>query len=122
VLLGDFNRRLDEEASQQVPAMQVRTDGTDPAGPHKPAPDGRVTSRYLWQEISDGKPSLVQVPLVSSATGCTGFVGLDHILITESLSAQQPSKPTSTKIPVFANAGQKIATSDHCPRVTRLSL
>ncbi|HYW57032.1 MAG TPA: hypothetical protein VE934_08725 [Polaromonas sp.] len=120
VLLGDFNRRLDEEAKQKVPVNKVRVDGTDPAGVNRADADGQVASKYLWQEISDGNPSLHQVLLDESAVGCKGFVGLDHILLSSTLRALQPAEPRSVKLPVAQKAGQKIVSSDHCPRVTVL--
>jgi hypothetical protein len=122
VLLGDFNRRLDEEAQRKVPPHQVRGNHTDPAAQNKAGPDGRVTSKYLWQEISDGKPSLYQTPLDEAASGCKGFTGLDHILLSEALHALQPTASTSLKLPVVKKPGQKIPTSDHCPRITLLTL
>lgn len=122
VLLGDFNRRVDEESRQQIPANKVRVDGTDPASANNAGPDGQVTSKYLWQEISDGNPSLHQVQLDESAVGCKGFVGLDHILLSSTLRSLQPTEPRSMKLRVAQKAGQKIGTSDHCPRVTVLKL
>ncbi|MDK3025464.1 endonuclease/exonuclease/phosphatase family protein [Cupriavidus taiwanensis] len=121
VLLGDFNRRLDEEAAARPLPTAVREDGSDPAGPNPADLQGRVPSRYLWQELSDGKPSLVQVPLGQQASGCTGFTGLDHILISESLRARQDVPPVSVKTPVMQQPGQAIESSDHCPRVTKLT-
>ena len=122
VLLGDFNRRLDEEAAQNVAAKDVRKDQTDPATPNPTGPDGEVGSRFLWQELSDGKPSaLFQVPLAESPE-CKGFVGLDHILISEALKARQTAPLSSKKLKIEQNGGQVIKTSDHCPRVTKLAL
>jgi len=121
VLLGDFNRKLDEEAAAAVAPNQVRKDGSDPASPNKQGPNGEVGSKYMWQELSDGDPSMVQIPLTSSA-GCKGFEGLDHILISEALKARQPTEPGSEKLKVEQKKGQAIATSDHCPRVTVLAL
>nr|WP_315494230.1 endonuclease/exonuclease/phosphatase family protein [uncultured Rhodoferax sp.] len=121
VLLGDFNRRLDEESAVKVPASKVRKDGTDPASTNKTGPNGEVASRFLWQELSDGNPSLVQVPLAAS-NDCSGFVGLDHILISDALAARQTGQLSSEKLRVEQKDAQVIGTSDHCPRVTRLSL
>lgn len=122
VILGDFNRRLDEEAAKDIPKNKVRLDGTDPASPNKTGTLGQVTSRVLWQEISDGNPGLVQVPLSDAATGCKGFNGLDHILLSESLRSKQVSPLSSTKLPVNKVNNQKIETSDHCPRITTLNM
>ena len=120
VLLGDFNRRLDQEAHRRVPHNQVRQDGTPPASPNRLGPDGNVSSRFLWQEISDGKPSLFQIALAPAVTGCTGFVGLDHILISRAVRDRQSEPLSSLKVPVVRKPRQVIQTSDHCPRVTTL--
>src|SRR5213080_5120863 len=82
VLLGDFNRRIDEEARARVPKAQIRTDGSDPQGPNARDRLGSVKSDYLWQEIADGMPSMYQVRLTSTEPGCTGFKGLDHVVIS----------------------------------------
>lgn len=122
VLLGDFNRRLDEEAAQIVAAKDVRKDHTDPSSPNRTGPDGEVSSRFLWQELSDGTPSaLFQVPLAESPD-CNGFVGLDHILISEALRARQIAPLSSKKLKIDQKDAQVIETSDHCPRVTKLTL
>lgn len=120
VVLGDFNRKLDEEEKANVSKNQVRADGTFADKPNKTDANGSVTSKYLWQEISDGDPSLVQVPL-SKSMGCKGFEGLDHILLSQDLGALQKA-PTSSKVPVKTMPNQVVETSDHCPRVTKISL
>lgn len=121
VVLGDFNRRLDEEAAQSVASKDVRTDHTDPATPNKTGPNGEVSSRFLWQELSDGDPTLVQVP-PPVKTDCRGFEGLDHILISAVLNARQSGQLSSEKVKVEQKERQVIVTSDHCPRITRLTL
>lgn len=121
ILLGDFNRKIDEEASAQIASNMVRLDGSDPASPNKEDVDGHVKSKYLWQEIADGSPVMHQIPLVSTEPGCTGFQGLDHIVISDSVKAQQSAASlTSRKVSAYKVSGQKIETSDHCPRVTKL--
>lgn len=122
VLMGDFNRRVDQEASRRVRRNKVRKDGTPPDSPNTLGPEGQVSSRFLWQEISDGNPRLVQIPLASLATGCTGFVGLDHILISRSLKERQIQPLVSQKLPVDKKPRQVIGTSDHCPRTTTLKI
>ncbi|MDN5752707.1 MAG: hypothetical protein L0H15_05425 [Nitrosospira sp.] len=122
VLLGDFNRRIDEEAAAPVAKTEVRTDGSDPAGPNVKDESGRVKSRYLWQEIADGSPAMHQVPLASTEPGCTGFKGLDHIVISDPIEKAQTRALSSRKIAVVKERRQPIATSDHCPRVTILEL
>lgn len=121
VVLGDFNRRLDEEAAHSVPPTEVRKDHTLPASSNKAGPNGEVGSRFLWQELSDGDPTLVQMP-PPIASNCKGFEGLDHILISGALNARQVRPLASEKIKVEQAAKQVIATSDHCPRITKLTL
>lgn len=120
VWLGDFNRRIDEEAAANIAKDQVRTDGSDSAGPSKVSADGKVTTKYLWQELSDGAPTLHQVPLSTTEGGCTGFQGLDHIVISDALKVINPGVIQSRKVMVDNAPGQVIETSDHCPRVVRL--
>ncbi len=122
VLLGDFNRRIDEEAKAAVSETEVRADGTDPAGPNAKDELGRVKSNYLWQEIADGAPPMHQVPLTSTERGCTGFKGLDHIVISDPIKLAQAGALESEKIAVVKKKRQPIATSDHCPRITILEL
>ena len=120
VWLGDFNRRIDEEAAAGIAKNQVRGDGTDPAGPNKVDENGKVTTRYLWQELSDGAPTLHQVPLSTTEGGCSGFQGLDHVVISDALKAINPGIIQAHKVVVENAPGQKIETSDHCPRIVKL--
>jgi endonuclease/exonuclease/phosphatase family metal-dependent hydrolase len=123
ILLGDFNRRIDEEAEAKIDTKAVRADGSDPAGAPKLDALGYTSSQYLWPEISDGKPNLVQVPLGSKDASCKGFTGLDHIVVSSALHAlQDPAAFTSRKVGVVEQPGQKIESSDHCPRVVKLVL
>lgn len=120
VLLGDFNRNIEEEAKAMVAA---RADGSDPAGAPVLDAQGYTNSLVLWQEISDGKPSLFQVPLGSKDASCKGFTGLDHIVVSPALHAlQDPASFTSRKVGVVEQPAQKIESSDHCPRVVKLAL
>ncbi|MES3024281.1 MAG: endonuclease/exonuclease/phosphatase family protein [Pseudomonadota bacterium] len=120
VLLGDFNRRIDEEAQAAVPASEVRVDHTLPSSENVADASGYVQTKYLWQEISDGSPVLHQVALKETDAACKGFTGLDHIVVSDALLAQQKKPPTSIKTPVFQHPGQLIETSDHCPRTMML--
>jgi endonuclease/exonuclease/phosphatase family metal-dependent hydrolase len=122
VLLGDFNRRIDEEAAAGIRPAQVRADGSDPAGVPAPSADGRVATRYLWQELNDGGRSLQQVPLTGIEAGCKGFSGLDHIVLSGPLAARQPANLGSRKTAVVQALEQRIETSDHCPRSVILAL
>lgn len=121
VLLGDFNRRIDEEAAARIAPGQVRADGSDPAGVPAQDKDGRVVTRYLWQELNDGSPVLHQVPLTGVEAGCKGFSGLDHIVLSGPLAARQPANLGSRKTAVMQAPDQRIETSDHCPRSVTLN-
>lgn len=121
VWLGDFNRRIDEEAAANISKNQVRTDGSDPTAAHANTTDGKSTARYLWPEIADGAPvALHQVPLSTTEGGCTGFQGLDHVVISDLVKKANPGTILSRKVAVHVSAGQKMETSDHCPRVVQL--
>ncbi len=121
VLLGDFNRRIDEEAAADIRPEQVRADGSDPAGVPAQGADGKVATRYLWQELNDGRRSLKQVPLAGVDANCKGFSGLDHIVLSGPLAARQPANLGSRKTAVVQAPGQRIETSDHCPRSVNLA-
>jgi len=120
VLMGDFNRRIDDELAMAPKKEDIRADGSDPASPNKVAANGKVTTRYLWQEISDGSPTMHQVPLSTTDGGCTGFQGLDHIVISDALKSINTGVIPSRKIGVASAPNQKIETSDHCPRVAQI--
>ncbi|HVW65355.1 MAG TPA: endonuclease/exonuclease/phosphatase family protein [Nitrosospira sp.] len=120
VLLGDFNRKIDEEERAGIAPDEVRTDGSDPAGPNTRDTWGRVKSSYFWQEIADGSPGLHQVPLILTGKGCGGYDGLDHIVISESIRQMQRLPLSSRKVPLVKSHRQSIKTSDHCPRVAVL--
>ena len=119
VWMGDFNRRIDDEEKLAIAKDKVRSDGSDPAGPLETA-RGKVPTRYLWPELNDGIPTLYQVPLSTKEGGCTGFTGLDHIVISEALKRANAGEIFSKKVSVAEKPGQRIETSDHCPRIARL--
>ena len=121
VLLGDFNRRIDEEAAANIRPEHVRLDGSNPAGVPPQGADGKVATRYLWQELNDGSRSLKQVPLTGIEEGCRGFTGLDHIVLSGALAARQAPDIGSRKTAVVQEPGQRIDTSDHCPRSVMLN-
>lgn len=121
VLLGDFNRRIDEEEKAAIKPEQVRSDGSNPAGVPAQDATGKVSSRYLWQELNDGTRSLTQVPLAGVDQGCRGFTGLDHIVLSDALAKRQPAGLGSRKTAVVQAPNQRIETSDHCPRSVTLS-
>ncbi|MFN0185138.1 MAG: hypothetical protein ACKVQR_15095, partial [Aquabacterium sp.] len=126
VIMGDFNRRIDDEKALAISRDQIRADGSDPAGRHQPGADGRVATRYLWPEIADGSRVLAQLPLLATDPSCKGYVGLDHMVVSGPLQAalerHQPADIGTRKAPVASRAGQLIETSDHCPLVARLLL
>ena len=126
VILGDFNRRIDEEQALALAKDQVRTDGSDPASRNTVGADGRVKTKYLWPEIADGSRAIFQIPLKSKDPACTGFTGLDHIVVSGPvyavLEARSPADIGTRKLPVMGRAGQLIETSDHCPQVAKLLL
>ena len=121
VWLGDFNRRIDEELTLNIAGNQVRADGSDPAGANKKDANGRVATKYLWPEIADGAPvALHQVPLSTNEGGCSGFIGLDHVVISDALKKLNKETIPSRKVAVRVPAGQLMEVSDHCPRILQL--
>jgi endonuclease/exonuclease/phosphatase family metal-dependent hydrolase len=124
VILGDFNRRIDEEVTLAIPRDQVRANGANPSGPPTPGADGRVATRYLWPELADGTRALHLLPLKGKDAACTGFVGLDHIVVSGRLQAlldaAGAAESGARKAPVVNRPGQPIESSDHCPQVGRL--
>ncbi len=126
VILGDFNRRIDEEQALAIAKDQVRTDSTDPASRNTVGADGRVKTKYLWPEIADGSRALFLLPLKSTDPACQGFTGLDHIVVSGALytvlEKHAPADIGARKAPVLGRSGQLIETSDHCPQIGRLLL
>jgi endonuclease/exonuclease/phosphatase family metal-dependent hydrolase len=120
VMLGDFNRRIDDELAMAPAKDQVRRDGSDPASPNKPETNGRVSSKFLWQELSDGTPVMHQIPLTTTESSCSGFQGLDHIVISDALKKLNAGVIGSKKVGVVIAPNQQIETSDHCPRVAQV--
>jgi endonuclease/exonuclease/phosphatase family metal-dependent hydrolase len=120
VLLGDFNRRIDEEAAAAIPPEKVRLDGSNPAGVPPTDATGKVASRYLWQELADAGRPLMQVPLQAESS-CRGFTGLDHIVLSGPLAARQAPGLVSRKTAVLQSPAQRIEPSDHCPRSVTLN-
>jgi endonuclease/exonuclease/phosphatase family metal-dependent hydrolase len=113
IMLGDFNRNLSHEIAS-IPRSQVRSDGSDPAGP-LPS-DARV--RSLIGEVDDGQPAASKLTLLettcpinavseefcrrakseaftreelrpltrSENLGCRNPIGLDHVLVSQGLA------------------------------------
>jgi len=120
VLLGDFNRRIDEEAAANIPPEKVRLDGSNPLGAPKEDATGKVATRYLWQELADAGRPLSQVPLQADSA-CRGFTGLDHIVLSGPLAARQPAGLVSRKTAVLQAPNARLEASDHCPRSVTLN-
>ena len=121
ILLGDFNRLIDEEQTLNIAKDQVRGDGSDPAGTNKKDANGKVSTKYLWPEIADGVPvALHQVPLSTKEGGCTGFTGLDHAVISDALRKLNTGIIASRKVAVRAGGADSMEVSDHCPRILQL--
>jgi endonuclease/exonuclease/phosphatase family metal-dependent hydrolase len=122
ILLGDFNRRIDQEAKARIARARVRTDGSDPAAVNIKDEAGGVKSDYLWQEIADGFPPMYQVYLKSPEPGCKGLPGLDHIVVSGPIKWAQRGPLHSSKIVPVKRSRQPIPTSDHCPTIATLEL
>ncbi|HET7060857.1 MAG TPA: endonuclease/exonuclease/phosphatase family protein, partial [Nitrosospira sp.] len=122
ILLGDFNRRIDQEARARIARTEVRADGSDPAEANIKDEAGGVKSDYLWQEIADGSPPMYQVYLKSLEPGCKGLAGLDHIVVSGPIKRAQRERLYSSKIAPVKRSRQPIPTSDHCPTITTVEL
>lgn len=122
ILLGDFNRRIDQEAKARIARNRVRTDGSDPAAVNIKDEAGGVKSDYLWQEIADGSPQMYQVYLKSVEPDCKGLPGLDHIVVSGPIKRAQREPLYSSKIAPVKRSRQPIPTSDHCPTITTVEL
>jgi len=123
VLLGDFNRKVDQEAAQQAPESAASR--TELSLPSTQAPAHQPPSSYLWGQIAGAKTAdraIFQVPLDAAGAACGGFSGLDHIVISRAIRDMQRRPLVSTKVPVVRLEAQRIPTSDHCPRVVALEL
>lgn len=81
LIVGDWNRDLEQEVRRRFPA---RSDGSDPAGPIDPA-----TVRNLFPEIDDGKPPASAMVVVAvdrraaARHGC--HATLDQLVVSQSL-------------------------------------
>ena len=157
VVLGDFNRNLWHEALELDGAQAVRSDGsTDLTTPlqagvktrnlYREINDGQpAASRAALLELAcPGTPALAALcqrsktealrrdtlaPLTDpTALGCRNPIGLDHVLVSESL---KPRVRAAHKVALGA-LGQtlapaqdrpaSLAVSDHCPIVVSLDL
>jgi endonuclease/exonuclease/phosphatase family metal-dependent hydrolase len=154
VVLGDFNRNLPHELHALKP-KDVRTDGSDPKGPRAPgvlarsligevndgAPDGTllslvnvacptnaVTADYCRRAKTEALTGEALRPLTRSENlGCRNPVGLDHVLVSQTLAAGASAE----KVPLGRLGGTRpasdrfpdplLAVSDHCPVRVRVS-
>lgn len=132
IMLGDFNRNLSHEIAA-IPRAQVRTDGSDPAGP-LPL-DARV--RSLVGEVDDGQPAASKLALLNTTCpvnaiseefcrrakseaftreqlrpltrsenlGCRNPIGLDHVLVSQGLATGASAR----KVPLGLMGGTRPA-------------
>ncbi len=83
LIVGDWNRDLEQEVRRRFPA---RSDGSDPAGPIDP-----TTVRNLFPELDDGKPPASAMEVVdvdrraAARRGC--HATLDQLVVSRSLVA-----------------------------------
>ena len=109
MILGDWNRDLNQEIRGRFPA---RSDGSDPTTPIVPA-----KVRNLFPEINDGVPrasamSVAKVDRSAATTGC--FAVLDQLAISDRFKAMlDPSSLRQGQVPARLVAGLAGA-SDHC--------
>jgi endonuclease/exonuclease/phosphatase family metal-dependent hydrolase len=119
VILGDFNRKLHLELG--LPARgdsSSAVDEIDPPG----SPPSKIAN--LLPELNDGVPVSSRLWLVRTKrpSGCKGFQGLDHILLSESIASLGGNKKRfAEKLPVSKSPSGKEA-SDHCPLAMSLRL
>lgn len=156
VVLGDFNRNLAHEQRQVKGAEAVRSDGTSdltrpmPAGVSTrnlflevndghptgskavlllPKCPGSPALEAACDASKTGVPTPEQQALLSSKSGlgCRNPVGLDHIIVSQSLASAEVQ---TRKVAIGALGGSRpasaqhadplLAVSDHCPLVTEL--
>lgn len=116
LILGDWNRDLDQEVRRRFPA---RSDGSDPSGPIDPA-----RLRNIYPEIDDGKPpaSAMQVITVDRSAaarrGC--HANLDQLVMSRTLLALLDSLPSSGGEPTATLVRPPGQASDHCSLETEL--
>jgi endonuclease/exonuclease/phosphatase family metal-dependent hydrolase len=154
VVLGDFNRNLPHEV-HAFKLTDVRTDGSDPKGPRPAgvlsksligevndgAPEGTllalvemacptnaVTADYCRRAKTEAFTIEALRPLTLwENLGCRNPIGLDHVLVSSSLSAGAMAekvaigklggtRPASDRFP-----DPLLAVSDHCPVKVRVS-
>jgi endonuclease/exonuclease/phosphatase family metal-dependent hydrolase len=109
LVVGDWNRDLEQELRGHFPA---RSDGSDPAGPIVP---DRV--RNLLPEIDDGKPSgsalsLAKVDRSAAASGC--FAVLDQLVVSERLVGMLDRTTLDSKRLRARLVAAPPGASDHC--------
>lgn len=110
VIVGDWNRDLEEELAGHYPA---RTDGSDPAGPIVPA-----HVRNLFPEINDGAPpaSTMTVSAVDRSAADDGACRkvLDQLVVSDRFKAMlDPSSLAAGRVRARLVLGPDGA-SDHC--------
>lgn len=110
LIIGDWNRDLEQEVRRRFPA---RSDGSDPAGPIDPD-----TVRNLFPEIDDGKPPASAMEVVSvdrSAAGRRGcHANLDQLVVSRSLLVLLDPTLLPGGMPVAMLTRPPGKATDHC--------
>lgn len=119
IMLGDFNRKLHQELGQPA-----RADG-EPADALLDPP-GRAPSPvlHLYPELNDGVPTAARTWLMKTGArpaGCRGFVGLDHIVLSEALARLGNNRRTLAAKWAVVRTPTGRPASDHCPLWAELS-
>lgn len=159
IVLGDFNRNLNHEAAKVAGAEPVRSDGSTNLSASRPATVLTRNLLLEVNDAQPASSKLVLVPptctgsqqvtaaceasksrLLSSderrmlsdrsGLGCRNAVGLDHVLVSESLSK---AGAAASKV-ALGNFGRSLsarppehpdpllAASDHCPLLVQVGL
>lgn len=156
VMLGDFNRNLAHELNQVAGAEPTRSDGgTDLAKPLAadvrtrnllleindgqptsskaalllPTCPGSAALEAACEASKTGIPTAEQQKLLSGKTGlgCRNPVGLDHILVSQSLATAVSNTRKigigpfgGSLLPTADRPDPLLAVSDHCPLVAEI--
>jgi hypothetical protein len=152
IVIGDINRNLWHELN--APDEPIRSNNSDPTSAL-----GSATTNNLYREINDGQPTSSRMTLVklscstelnalcdfstkgilkgpqrqeltnARGLGCRNGIGLDHALVSESLtqwvkSAKKISigRYGNSRAPNSASDVPLLSVSDHCPIVLTLQL
>lgn len=122
IIAGDFNRDLNAEVRERLPA---RNDGSDRRDP--PASPARIVA--LLPEISDDAPRAAVFTLIRSG----GYPGasqchrdIDQFLVSRNVESllDKPFREHRVRVEPFASALSldRVRPSDHCPHLLVLGL